>query len=123
MPPPSSCLYLSGDPDLLRQKVGTTQRERLGGSHHHLFYHLPPRRETRIAHVTQGRPNHRLPQRIAVDDARYARRLLSVAQLIADGKTGQVGIAGDGAALPVAPVTPDPALKPDAARRSNKAAA
>jgi hypothetical protein len=34
---------------------------------------------------------------------------------LAGGISEQVGIAADGAALPVGPVTPDLALKPDAA--------
>jgi hypothetical protein len=34
---------------------------------------------------------------------------------LAGGNSWQVGIAADGAALPVGPLTPDPALKPDLA--------
>jgi hypothetical protein len=34
---------------------------------------------------------------------------------LAGGNSGQVGIAADGAVLPVGPLAPEPALKPDAA--------
>jgi hypothetical protein len=66
--------------------------------------------------ATETGASHRLPRRIAVDNARAT--LDAFCQLhnsLGGGNSEQVGIAADGAALPVGPVTPDPALEPDLA--------